>query len=79
MYQYKIIEVPGATNIKNVKQLSVAQKDYEEKINLHSKDGWELDKIDSMITIESPGCIPSLFGAKPVERVHKILIYRKSI
>ena len=77
MFQYKVIEVPGIMAIKNVKELQKAQKSYQNLINEYAADGWELDKIDNLITQESPGCLLALFGVKPVERKHKLLIYKK--
>lgn len=79
MYQYKVIEVPGVMAIKNQKELAKAQKKYQDLINIHAADGWELDKIDNLITEENPGCIPSLLGAKAVQRHHKLLIYKKAL
>lgn len=84
MYVYKCISVPEIVNTGNTGKNShnAAINHYEKLINSLAVDGWELDMIDSVSSLQNPGCLGQLIGiftggAKSEMVTFKLLIFRK--
>jgi len=83
-YIYKCIPVPTiidtGTTGKNMHENAV--KSYESIINNIAKEGWELEKIDTVSSMQNPGCLGQLIGlftggAKSEIQTFKLLIFKK--
>ena len=49
---------------------------YEKIINDAAKGGWELVMIDTITSIQKPGFLARLFGAKTETATYKLLIFK---
>jgi hypothetical protein len=77
-YEYRCVGIPPAFQEEvNKKDYLTAVEAYERLITREAQGGWELDKIDSVIAYQNPGCMK--WGQKPIEVVHKVLIFRRLI
>ncbi|HUM50353.1 MAG TPA: DUF4177 domain-containing protein [Chitinophagales bacterium] len=83
-YEYKCIPVPtiidtGKTG-KNMHENAVLA--YEKIINNVAKDGWELVNIDTVSSLQNPGCLSQIIGiftggAKAEVETFKVLTFKK--
>lgn len=79
-FVYKCVSVPSVIGTGQVGkgQHSEAVAEYEDIINEEARGGWELVQIDSVTSVQRPGCLLGLIGHKGEERTFKMLIYRKT-
>jgi hypothetical protein len=47
-------------------------------INEVTRDGWELVQVDTITSVQTPGCLDGLFGGKNEAVTFKLLILRKA-
>lgn len=74
-YQYKCVHVPAVVDTsKNMHSIVIRQ--YEDVINDAATGGWELDHIDSVTSVQKPGCGS---GNKEETVTFKLMIFRKLI
>ena len=78
-FTYKCVTVPDVfnTGTKGKDSHSSAVSTYENKINEAATDGWELVTVDTVTSVQNPGCIAGLFGSKGEVVTLKILILKK--
>lgn len=74
-FTYKCVPVPETFNTG--KKSTEAVSAYERIINGAAEGGWELVSIDTVTSVQQPGCLSGLFGSKPQESTLKILVFRK--
>lgn len=85
-FQYKCVAVPRVIDTGKDDHTQAVSL-YEKIIQDASRDGWELDRTDSVVSSKTPGCLAALLGklipplapiiaqAEKVE--HKLLIFKK--
>jgi hypothetical protein len=88
-YDYKCVPVPRSlfTGKVGKDSHSSAVEAYEAIIKGAAQDGWELDRQDTVTSIQSPGCLAGLlhkisgglFGKTGEEVNHKLLIFKKPL
>lgn len=80
-FSYKCIPVPSVieTGKKGKDLHTYAVNTYEKIINEASSGGWELVNIDTVSSVQQPGCLAGLFGSKPETVTFKLLVFKKSI
>jgi hypothetical protein len=80
-YVYKCVPVPQTidTGKKGKNAHAQAVSVYQDLINESAKDGWELNMIDEITSMQSPGCISGLFGSKEEIVTFKMLVFRKEV
>jgi hypothetical protein len=80
-YKYKCVPVPSVINTgtQGKKMHQTAVEKYEKLINTETVGGWELDKIDTITSVQNPGCLSSIFGGKGEIVTFKIMIFRMEI
>jgi hypothetical protein len=78
-FVYKCVSVPSVIDTgKKGKDLHVyAVSTYEKIINDAANGGWELVNIDTVTSVQSPGCISGLLGSKGETVTFKLLIFKK--
>jgi len=78
-YIYKCVPVADVIDTgKQGKDLhSYAVSTYEKAINDAASGGWEFVNIDTVTSIQKPGCLAGLFGAKAEVVTFKLLIFKK--
>jgi hypothetical protein len=76
-YQYKCIQVPEIIIVEK-KSKSSGIEGYQRLINQEAVGGWELDKIDSFVVSQPPGCLGILTGQGAKNRNVKILVFRRA-
>jgi len=78
-YTYKCVPVPTIVNTGQVGKdsHSAAVMTYEKIINNAANDGWELVQVDTITSVQNPGCLGGLFGKKSEEANFKLLIFKK--
>lgn len=83
-YIYKCVSVPTIINTgktgKNIHENAV--KVYENIINNVAKDGWEFVNIDTVSSLQNPGCLGQIIGlflggAKSEIETFKLLTFKK--
>lgn len=77
-YVYKCVNVPIGIYSGKVGKNSHTSviKDYENIINTAASDGWELVQVDSITSVQQPGCGSN---KKTEEETFKLLIFKKAI
>jgi len=80
-FNYKCVPVPDVLNTgKKGKDLhSLAVSTYEKIINDAASGGWELVNIDTVTSVQQPGCLAGLFGSKAEAVTFKMLVFKKPI
>lgn len=80
-FTYKCVPVPDVINTgKTGKDLhSYAVTSYEKIINDSSSGGWELVNIDTVTSVQQPGCLAGLLGAKAQSVTFKLLVFKKTV
>jgi hypothetical protein len=78
-FTYKCVPVPDVIHTgKKGKDLhSYAVSSYEKIINDASSGGWELVNIDTVTSVQQPGCLAGLFGSKAEAVTFKLLVFKK--
>ncbi|GHS85240.1 hypothetical protein FACS1894201_04710 [Bacteroidia bacterium] len=76
---YKCVPVPDVvhTGRKGKDLHSHAVSTYEKIINDAASDGWELVNIDTVTSVQQPGCLAGLFGSKAETVEFKLLVFKK--
>jgi hypothetical protein len=64
---------------KNKDVLIATMTRHEELINRAAEDGWELTAIDEVTSVQQPGCLPAIFGARADVLRIKLAIFKKEI
>ena len=80
-FTYKCAVVPDVIHTgKKGKDLhSTAVNTYEKIINDAAAGGWELVVVDTVESVQQPGCIASLFGSKAEVVTFKLLVFKKPV
>jgi hypothetical protein len=80
-FDYKCVPVPRTifTGKTGKDPHGAAVESYEAIIKSAAQGGWELDRTDTVISYQQPGCFAALFGKKEEEVNYKLLIFRKPI
>ena len=80
-YTYKCVPVPDVVNTgKKGKDLhSFAVSTYEKIINDSAAGGWEFVNIDTITSVQQPGCLAGLFGSKAEAITFKLLVFKKPV
>jgi len=80
-FAYKAVPVPSVIDTgKTGKDLhTFAVNTYEKIINNAAQGGWELVNIDTVTSVQQPGCIAGLLGSKAEAVTFKLLIFKKLI
>jgi hypothetical protein len=78
-YVYRCVHVPEVLNTGYTGDShSSAITAYERMINEVTRDGWELVQVDTITSVQTPGCLDGLFGGKNEAVTFKLLILRKA-
>ncbi|MBX9597087.1 MAG: DUF4177 domain-containing protein [Burkholderiales bacterium] len=77
-YVYKCVNVPVEihTGKSGKNSHAVVIKEYENIINAAAVDGWELVQVDSITSVQQPGCGSN---KKAEEATFKLLIFKKPV
>ena len=80
-FTYKCIPVPTVVNTGSTGEGSHAQavSTYQGIINNAADGGWELVNIDTITSLQQPGCFAGLFGRKAESLTYKLLVFKKPI
>lgn len=80
-FTYKCVPVPDVVHTgKKGKDLhAYAVSTYETIINNAASDGWEFVNIDTVTSVQQPGCLAGLFGSKAETVTFKLLVFQKAI
>ena len=80
-FKYKCVPVPTVldTGKAGKDPHGAAVTAYEQIINQGAADGWELVQVDSISSVQNPGCLPGLLGKKSEAVTFKMLIFKKAI
>jgi hypothetical protein len=80
-FTYKCVPVPDVLHTgKKGKDLHAqAVSTYEGIINNAADGGWELVNIDTVTSVQQPGCLAGLFGSKAESVTFKLLVFKKPI
>ncbi len=78
-FTYKCVPVPDVvvTGKKGKDLHSQAVNTYEKIINEAADGGWELVNIDTITSVQQPGCLAGLFGSKGEAVTFKLLVFKK--
>ncbi len=78
-FTYKCVSVPDVINTgKTGKDLhSQAVSTYEKIINEAASGGWEFVNIDTVSSMQQPGCLAGLMGQKAQSVTFKLLVFKK--
>jgi hypothetical protein len=75
MATYKVVAFMGLAKPGTTADNISAQ--LESLINLHARDGWQLDQIQAVNIQVKPGCLAAFFGAKEVYVKHDQVVFRR--
>ncbi len=75
-YTYKCVPVPSVINTGNDAH-NKAVESYESIINTSAAGGWELIHIDTVTSLQQPGCFSLFFGGKTEKKTFKMLVFKK--
>ena len=81
-WDYKCVPVPESifTGKTGKDSHSSAVSAYEQLIKNAAQGGWELDKIDSVESLQSPGyCAKLICKAPDIGVTYKLLVFKKAI
>lgn len=80
-FTYKCVSVPSVieTGKKGKDLHAYAVSTYEKIINDAALGGWELVNIDTVTSVQQPGCLAGLFGSKPETVTFKLLVFKRSV
>lgn len=76
-YQYKAVQLPQNIEVNAQNRNSAAADLLEKVINTYASQGWEFYRIDTVNTVEPPGCFAALFGGQSTLRPLNVVIFRK--
>jgi len=76
-YEYKTIQLPQNVEVTPQTRTTAAALLIEKVLNTYSEMGWEFYRIDTVTTIEPPGCLAALFGAKATFQPLNVVIFRR--
>lgn len=76
-YQYRAVQLPQNIQVTPQNRDTAAASLIEKVINNYAESGWEFYRIDTVNTVEPPGCLAGLFGAPSTHRPLNVVIFRK--
>jgi hypothetical protein len=76
MYQYKVVQIPATIPVSRG-QSGQAGAYVEQVINGEAQQGWEFYRIDTISTVENPGCLGALLGGKQSYANHCVISFRR--
>ena len=73
--QYKCVPAPLGLVITGKKDYESAVRSFADIINREAIDGWKYHSMEYISVKHQPGCLPALFGAKPITESYNMLIF----
>ncbi|WP_018466927.1 DUF4177 domain-containing protein [Calidithermus timidus] len=78
-YEYKAVQLPKHISVNARNRDSAAAELIQGVINNFAAEGWEFYRIDTVTTVEPPGCLAALFGQKDTYTPLNVVIFRRSL
>lgn len=76
-YEYKAVQLLRNIEV-NARNRDTAAADLLGRVlNAEAREGWEFYRIDTVNTVEPPGCFGALGGAQATYRPLNVVIFRK--
>ncbi len=77
MFTYKTVQLPKTIQVTAKNRDTAAADMLQNVINQYSQQGWEFYRVDTVTTVQPPGCLGAFTGQREVYETLNVVIFRK--